>query len=83
MSRITISALGPTIGEQCAARGIVATGLPIEMVDRISSALTLAHIHGMLTDSEIDRARTRLLKTAKLQVAPPRQDEPTDLGVGE
>lgn len=28
-------------------------------------AIILAHIHGVLTDSEIDRARTRLLKAGK------------------
>lgn len=65
MAHIEISALGPTIGEQCAAQGLTATGKPIDVVDRISHALTLAHIHGMLTDSEIDRARHRLLKAAK------------------
>lgn len=64
-AHIEISALGPTIGEQCAAQGLVTTGKPIEVVDRISHALTLAHIHGCLTDSEIDRARARLLKAAK------------------
>ena len=64
---IEISALGPTIGEQCARLGLVASGKPIETVDRISHALTLCHIHGMLTDSEVNRGRARLLKAAKLK----------------
>ncbi len=64
--RIEISALGPSISEQCAKRGLVATGMAMEMVDRISHALTLCHIHGALTDSEVNRARTRLLRAAKL-----------------
>ena len=66
-AHIQISALGPTISEQCAAQGLKAAGKPIEIIDRISRALTLAHIHGCLTDSEIDRARNRLLKAAKFQ----------------
>lgn len=65
MAHIEISALGPSLAEQCKVQGLVARGMPIELLDRISKALTLAHIHGMLTDSEIGRARHRLLKTAK------------------
>lgn len=67
---IVISALGPTIGEQCAKLGLVASGKPIETVDRISHALTLCHIHGMLTDTEVNRGRTRLLRAAKLRRQP-------------
>ena len=70
MAHIVISALGPTISEQCAAQGLVTTGKPLDVVDRISHALTMAHIHGCLTDSEIDRARHRLLKAAKFAKAP-------------
>lgn len=62
---IEISALGPSISEQCAVHNFTSHGLPMTMVDRISSALTLEHIHGILTDREIDRARLRLIKTAK------------------
>ena len=69
MAHIEFSVLGPTIGEQCKAQGLKTTGKPIEIVDRISHALTLAHIHGILTDSEIDRARARLLKTANFAKA--------------
>ena len=65
MAHIELSALGPSIAEQCAAQGLVARGMPIELLDRISKALTLAHVHGVLTDSEIARARLRLMKTAK------------------
>lgn len=70
--QIVVSALGPTIGEQCERLGLVATGKNIETVDRISHALTLCHIHGMLTDTEVNRGRTRLLRAAKLQ-RPPNQ----------
>jgi hypothetical protein len=67
----------PTIGEQCIAQGLVTTGMPIEMIDRISHALTLAHIHGCLTDSEINRARKRLFKASKFAVTPqPSKDTP-------
>ena len=71
---IEISALGPTIGEQCAKLGLVASGKSIESVDRISHALNLCHIHGMLTDSEVNRARARLLKAAKLKRATQQQE---------
>ena len=71
MTTITMSALGPTIAEQCEAENIIATGMPMEMVERIHHAIILAHIHGILTDSEIDRARRRLLKEAKLRRAKP------------
>lgn len=72
---IEISALGPTIGEQCEKLGLHASGMSIEMVDRISHALTLSHIHGALTDSEVNRARARLLKSAKLvRRTPPTKD---------
>lgn len=63
---IRVSALGPSIKAQCAAQGLKATGEPLELLDRINTALTLAHIHGFLTDREIDRKRMRLLKAAKL-----------------
>jgi hypothetical protein len=63
--KISISALGPTIGEQCAKYGLVAAGKPIEQVDRISHALTLCHIHGMLTDTEVNRGRTRERRSSR------------------
>lgn len=69
--RIELSALGPSISEQCAAQGVVAAGLRVEMLDRLHKAITLAHIHGMLTDAETDRARRRLIRVAKFQRATP------------
>jgi len=68
MSRIgqlVISALGPTIGEQCGPLGIEPTHMTIALVDEVSHQLTRAHIWGLLTDSEVNRARARLLKRAK------------------
>lgn len=64
---LTISAFGPSITEQCAAAGVEATGKPMELVERISKAITLCHIQGVLTDTECDRARTRLIKEAKFK----------------
>lgn len=66
--QIVLSALGPTIEEQVKAMGLVQIGpKSLEMMDRISHALTLAHIHGCLTDSEVNRARSRLLKNLKVK----------------
>lgn len=62
---LVISAFGPSIAEQCEAAGVEATGKPMDLVERISKAITMCHIQGMLTDSECDRARTRLIKAAK------------------
>jgi hypothetical protein len=31
--------------------------------------MTVAHVHGVLTDTEVDRARRRLLKLAKFKEA--------------
>jgi hypothetical protein len=67
VTKIVVSALGPPISEQCAAKGLVATGMQLELVDKISRALTLAYIHSILTEAEVDRARHRLLKAAKLR----------------
>lgn len=67
MSRIVFSALGPTIAEQCDQLGYAATGMNMELVDRIRHALMISMIHGILTDGEFDRACNRLLKAAKLQ----------------
>lgn len=65
---ITLSALGPTIEEQVAAMGLVHVGgKSLELLDRIGHALTIAHIHGCLTDSEVNRARARLIKNLKLR----------------
>jgi hypothetical protein len=66
---IYISALGPTIGEQAKKQGLVATGMSIDLVDSLSHHLTRAHIHGVLTDTEVDRARRRLLNLAKFKEA--------------
>ena len=64
---LEISAFGPSITEQCAAAGVVPTGMALELVERISKAITLCHIQGMLTDSECDKARTRMIKAAKFR----------------
>lgn len=67
--QIVISALGPTIGEQAAKLKIKPSGMTIEQVDQMSHDLTRAHIWGLLTDAEIDRARLRLLRRAKFVAA--------------
>lgn len=73
MSQIVFSALGPTLAEQCEFQGLVATGKSIEMSERMSDALTLCHLHGVLTDSEINKARRRLLVAMRLRQVRPSQ----------
>lgn len=65
--QFVISALGPTLKEQAEKQGLIAVGMDIDFVDEVSHQLTRAHIWGLLTDSEINRARQRLLKRAKFQ----------------
>lgn len=67
---IVISALGPSISEQCNALGLESVGLSLELADRISRAITISHIHGMLTDAETERARKRLMRRVKLRRKP-------------
>lgn len=69
MAEFRLSAMGPSIAEQAAQHGLQATGMSLELADRIHHGLVLAYIHGTLTDSELDRARRRLLKAAKFKQA--------------
>lgn len=68
---IYISALGPSLAEQCAEHGLESFGMALELADRISKAITIAHIHGMLTDAETERARQRLMKRVRLRKVTP------------
>lgn len=69
---ICISALGPSISEQCQDLGLEAAGsMSLELTDRISKGITIAHIHGMLTDAETERARKRLMKKLRLRKVQP------------
>ena len=63
--KITLSALGPSIEDQCKEAGLVPTGMSFNLIERIHYGITLARIHGVLTDAECTRARQRLLKRAK------------------
>lgn len=77
MARIVLSALGPTLAEQCEQLGLSATGLGIEMADRLAHAVTLCHIRGVLTDTETDRARARIIRQMGLrQVRPAKATTP-------
>jgi hypothetical protein len=63
--QISISAPGPSIGEQLQKLNIKPSGMTVEQIDTMSRDLTRAHIWGLLTDAEVNRARQRLLKRAK------------------
>jgi hypothetical protein len=78
---LQISAIGSSISQQCFDAGFAPTGMPLELVERISKAITLCHIQGMLTDSECDKARIRMIKAAKFQQVAPASSQPTDGGV--
>ena len=65
---IVLSAMGPNITEQVAELGLEQVGgKSLELLDRIAKALTIAHIHGCLTDGECEKARKRLMKNLKLR----------------
>lgn len=67
MVNIVMSALGPTLTEQCEQQGLVATGTNLEMSDRLAHAVTLLHVRGALTDSEANKARKRILAGMRLR----------------
>ncbi|KPU94731.1 hypothetical protein APR50_10660 [Variovorax paradoxus] len=67
MARIEFSALGPTLAEQCEQQGLYALDLPIDMADKLAHAVTLCHLRGVLTDTEANRARARILKLMNLR----------------
>lgn len=65
--KVVLSALGPTIAEQLAQNGLEQFGTPVDQLDRFAHAITLLHIKGLMTDSECNRARTRLVKLVKVR----------------
>lgn len=67
MARIEFSALGPTLAEQCEQQGLYALDLPVDMADKLAHAVTLCHLRGVLTDTEANRARARILKQMNLR----------------
>ena len=78
--QLVLSALGPSISEQLENNGLEQTGTPIELIERFHEAITLLHIHGLLSDSECNRSRKRLIKKVKVRkvmsndpVQPPAQ----------
>ena len=76
--KVVLSALGPTIAEQLAHHGLEQFGTPVDQLDRFAHAITLLHIKGLLTDSECDRARTRLVKLIKVRPATREDAEAAD-----
>jgi len=62
---IELGAMCPSIAEQLAAMGLEQTGKNVELLDRLAKAITLAHLHGCLTDGESTKARQRLMKMVK------------------
>lgn len=64
--QIVLSALGPSITEQVLKMGLEHKG-SLKFLDRLADAATLLHLHGMLTDSEVNRTRTRIVKQLKLR----------------
>lgn len=65
--QIEIGALADPISQQIRAANMKQVGKPVEILDRLNSAVTLAHLHGCLTDAECERARSRLVKMIRVQ----------------
>jgi hypothetical protein len=63
--QIALGAMCSSIAEQLAEQGLEQTGRSVELLDRLAKAITLAHLHGCLTDGESTRARQRLIKMVK------------------
>lgn len=63
--QITLGAMCQSIAEQLAEQGLEQTGRSVDLLDRLAKAITLAHLHGCLTDSESTKARQRLMKMVK------------------
>ena len=64
---IIMAALGPSLREQCESRGLVATGKGIDVSERFADAVTLCNLHCILTDSEANKARRRILSAMRLR----------------
>jgi hypothetical protein len=67
---IELSALGNNISEQLENMGMEQIGTSVELLDKFNHAITLLHIHGLLTDSDCERARKRLIKKITVRVKP-------------
>ena len=65
--QIELGAMAPKISEQMAAMGLEQTGKSVELLDRLAHSITLAMLHGCLTDAECEKARKRLVKQIKVR----------------
>lgn len=69
---IELGAMAPKISEQLESANLVQTGTDVSILDRLNHSITLAHLHGCLSDSECERARKRLINKIKAAPKEPR-----------
>lgn len=67
MAQIIMSALGPSLTEQCDALGMSATGTDLAMGERLADAVNLCYVRGVLTEAEANKARKRILVSLRLR----------------
>jgi dihydroorotase len=67
MANIELGAMSDAIAKQLHDQGVEQIGKSVELLDRMTNAITILHLHGCLTDSETDRARKKLVKQIKVR----------------
>lgn len=65
--RITFGCMCPPLAEQAKAQGITIDD--VDMIQRLADAVSRLHVHRMLTDSEVERCRNRIVKKMKIREA--------------
>lgn len=63
---LSFGAFADPIQKQLDRQGVIATGMPTELAEKLSGALIVALTAGILTDAEVRKARRRLLKRLKV-----------------
>ena len=64
---IEMGAMSDSITDQLEAQGLESVGKSADLLERLSHAITLTHIHGVITDSECAKARKRLMSKIKVR----------------
>ncbi len=69
--RITFGVLADSLADQFEQEGVEYIGKPsIELLQNCANAITILAVHGYLTESEVTKARKRLLKEIKVKEKP-------------
>lgn len=58
-------ALQKPLAEQLQDQGITVAPEKMELCQKLAKGITLAYVHGILTESEVNKARQRLMKKVR------------------